>query len=181
MNDEPQDSTLPADAGMSLMELIIAGAITALLTGLMATMLITGLNSDAASRDRDLATGRAQVVSDSIATSVRNANAVRVDGAMLRARVAVSASTWECRGWALASDGRLLYRAQAGALPATPTSDWTAIAEGVRGTLTGSVPFSASSTTVTLGYTVTLGDASVPITSRAVASARPLGAGAACW
>jgi prepilin-type N-terminal cleavage/methylation domain-containing protein len=143
------------DAGLTLVELLITVFVGAVLLALVATILTTTLQANAATRDRDLATGRAQAISTSLTTSVRNASAVTVTataggGIVVRARVATGASGWECRAWAVVdletwdaagrragADGRFELRARTYApltstapVPA-PAATWGALAERV--------------------------------------------------
>ena len=170
------------DAGMTLVELIMYILLSALFLGLLATLFATTLTAGQQTRNRDTATGTAQVVSESLQTSVRNAALVRVDGAQLRAVVATGASQWECRAWVLQS-GELRYRASAAAIPVgTATTGWAVLATGVVGTKAAGSPFVLSSTdSVSIGYRVTVGEASVNITSAATAQAKSEGTIPACW
>ncbi len=170
------------DAGMTLVELIMYIMLSALFLGLLATLFATTLTAGQQTRNRDTATGTAQVVSESLQTSVRNAALVRVDGAQLRAVVATGASQWECRAWVLQS-GELRYRASAAAIPVgTATTGWAVLATGVVGTKAAGSPFVLSSTdSVSIGYRVTVGEASVNITSAATAQAKSEGTIPACW
>lgn len=173
---------LADDAGMTLVELIMYILLSALFLGLLATLFATTLTAGQQTRNRDTATGTAQVVSESLQTSVRNAAIVRVDGAQLRAVVATGASQWECRAWALQS-GELRYRASTSAIPVgTATTGWTVLARGVVGTKAAGSPFVLSSSdSVSIGYRVTVGEASVDITSAATAQAKSEGSVPACW
>lgn len=178
----PATHPLADDAGMTLVELIMYILLSALFLGLLATLFATTLTAGQQTRNRDTATGTAQVVSESLQTSVRNAALVRVDGAQLRAVVATGASQWECRAWALQS-GELRYRASASAIPVgTATTGWTVLARGVVGTKAAGSPFVLSSVdSVSIGYRVTVGEASVDITSAATAQAKSEGSIPACW
>lgn len=170
----------PDDAGITLVELIVYAAVAALFLGLLASLVVTGLKAEAATRERDTATGSAQVVSDSIQTSIRNSTEFRVDGSLLRARVATGATTGECRAWAISS-GALVYLASAAAIPVGGYTGWATLASGVSGTLAGGVPFSKSGQTLTLGISVTTGDSTVPITGGVSAQAKSEGTVTPCW
>lgn len=178
----PAARPLAADAGMTLVELIMYILISALFLGLLATLFATTLTAGQQTRNRDTATGTAQVVAESLQASIRNAALLRVDGPQLRAQVATGANQWECRAWALQS-GELRYRASSAAIPVgASTSGWTVLAKGVVGTKTAGSPFLLSSTdTISIGYRVTVGEAAVSITSAATAQAKPEGTVAACW
>lgn len=152
------------DAGLTLVELLISLFVGAVLLSLVATVFASSLQSNAATRDRDLATGRAQAISTSLITSIRNARAVTVqdltDGAtVLRALVAKGGSAWECRAWAVVdletsdaggrragADGRSELRMltstplAVGATAPTPTASWGVLADQVEQTATLSTP-----------------------------------------
>lgn len=170
------------DSGMTLVELIMYVLISALFLGLLATLFATSLTAGQQTRNRDTATGTAQVVAESLQTSVRNAALVRVDGALLRAQVAKGGSQWECRAWALQS-GELRYTTSSSAIPlAAPTTGWAVLAKGVVGTKTAGSPFLLSGVnSISIGYTVTVGEATVKITSAATAQAKAEGTVPACW
>ncbi len=143
------------DEGITLVELLIAVFVGAVLLGLVATIFVTTLQANAATRDRDLASGRAQAISTSLATGIRNAAAVTVQplaagGTVVRARVAAGASGWECRAWAIVdletwdavgrragADGRFELRAHTssplgeGETPPEPASSWGTLTEHV--------------------------------------------------
>lgn len=172
---------LADDSGVTLVELILYVVIGALFVGLLAGLFATNLTSGQQTRSRDTATGSAQLVAESLQSSLRNAAAVRVDGSLLRAQVATGGSGWECRAWALES-GALRYRESASAIPTGSTTGWATLATGVAGTKTGGSPFLLSGAdTVSIGYTVTAGEATVKITSAVTAQAEAEGTVPACW
>ncbi len=162
------------DSGITLIELVIAGLVGAILLGVLGSVFVTTLQSNAATRDRDLATGRVQAISTSLSTSVRNASDVVIaplpgGGAIARARVATGTSAWECRAWAVVdletwtasgkqpgADGRFELRTftypvltSASAPSPMPTTAWGALATDVRalpGTPSGSnLPYFSTS------------------------------------
>lgn len=167
------------EAGMTLIELIVAVLITALLLGAVASLFASGLRSESATRDRDTATGAAQVVTESLHASIRNAAEVLATGNLLRAVVATGSTGWECRAWALVGD-ELRYRTSAAPI-GTDATTWTVLARGVSGTLEGGVPFTNDGRLVTIGVAVTAGAASVPVTAGVAAQARAEGPVIACW
>lgn len=181
MNDPLADDTRN-DAGMTLVELIMYVLIGALFVGLLATLFATNFAAGEQTRSRDTATGKAQVVAESLQTSLRQAAAIRVDGSQLRAQVAKGGSQWECRAWTL-QGGELRYKTSTAAIPiGAATTGWTVLATGVVGTKAAGSPFLLSSTdSVSIGYTVTVGDATVKITSAATAQAKAEGTIPACW
>lgn len=152
------------DLGLTLVELLISLFVGAVLLGLVATVFASSLQSNAATRDRDLATGRAQAISTSLSTSIRNARAVTVQGlpdggTVLRALVAKGGSAWECRAWAVVdletsdaegrragADGRAELRMltstplAVGAAAPSPTASWGVLADRVERTASLSTP-----------------------------------------
>jgi prepilin-type N-terminal cleavage/methylation domain-containing protein len=176
------------DDGVTLVELIVAIAVGALFAGLLASLFASGVASQTQSRDRDVATGKAQVVTDSLQASIRNADAVRVDGNTLRARVATGTTGWECRGWALTAQGSIVY-AHAPAALGTVDATWTPLvgqagAHGDDASVSvqgGGEPFTLTGAQLTYRFTVTAGSASVPIAGSATAQAKTDGAVNPCW
>lgn len=152
------------DSGITLIELVIAGLVSAVLLGVLGSVFVTTIQSNAATRDRDLATGRVQAISTSLSTSVRNASDVAIQtlpggGAIARARVATGTSAWECRAWAVVdletwtasgkqpgADGRFELRTftypvltSASAPSPMPSTAWGALATDVQA-VPGSTP-----------------------------------------
>lgn len=178
MTARPSDD----DAGLTLVELLITVFVGTVVVTLVATILTTTLQATAATRDRDLATGRAQAISTSLTTSLRTAAAVRVEtpaggGAVLRALVATGESAWTCRAWAVTdlettdaagrragSDGRFELRTRsyaplaASASAPAPAASWGALAERVEPVVDGAAAkpyFAAASGRVSWNLTVT--------------------------
>lgn len=170
--------------GVSMIELIIYLVIAALVVGLMAGIFINGLHSQTSTTDRDTATGRAGLVTDSLQRSLRNATMVNPSSGTSNTLVAVVAtgtSSWQCRAWVLTSAGKVMYKASSTSFSTASTTGWTTLASGVTGTLTGSKIFSLASTTqVSYGFKVAVSAASVPITGGVTAQAYLTGAGP-CW
>jgi Tfp pilus assembly protein PilV len=90
------------ESGLTLVELIITVLVASVVLGVVASVFISTLQANAAARDRDLATGRAQAISTSLSTSVRNTPSLTIssDGTIARAAVP-SGSAWTCRAWAV--------------------------------------------------------------------------------
>lgn len=177
-----QDAKLHTDdAGMSLVELIIYGAITAVIFSLLAALFASSLSAEAQTRDRDTATGSAQVVMSSLQSSIRNASDMRVDGNVVRAVVATGASGWSCEAWALQGD-RLLYRSSstAIALPGASGSGWATLVSGVSGAKSGST-FSISGRTLNVSLSVKAGATTVPAVGEVLAQAKQSGTVKKCW
>lgn len=169
------------DAGITLVELIVYIAVSALLAGLMATMLAVGLNSQASTKGRDTATGKAQVVNDLLTASIRNATAFRVDGTVLRARVGTGTSTFECRAWDV-TGGQVRYTHSSSAITSIAnTSSWRVLATGATGTLTAGAPFAASGQRLSFGLSISAGDTAVPLSGGVVAQAASEGSASTCW
>lgn len=145
------------EAGLSLIEIVVAAAIACIFGGLLAGILIAGMTSTEETANRDRAAGTVQAISTSLSSSIRNASWVTahqsVDGngndlVVVRARVADGDVNWVCRAWAIgdlgtwtgsswdsAPDGReefwvTTYDVDT-AMPAPDTS-WGALARHVR-------------------------------------------------
>jgi hypothetical protein len=166
---------------MTLVELIIYGAISAVVLSLLATLFASSLSAEAQTRDRDTATGGAQVVMSSLQSSIRNASEMRVDGDVVRAVVATGASGWSCEAWALQGD-RLLYRSSesAIALPDASGSGWATLVSGVSGAKNGS-PFSIAGRTLNVSLAVKAGATTVPAAGHVLAQAKQSGTVKQCW
>jgi len=124
------------DDGLTFVELIMYIFISTLFLGLLALMFVNGIRANAQTADRDIATGRASVISDSVLSSIRNSLEFTVspDGRGLVALVASGDDGWQCRAWALDGD-ELRYRATAGPIDATDTASWGVLTTGAAGTL----------------------------------------------
>ncbi|MBN9185009.1 hypothetical protein [Microbacterium sp.] len=174
----------PDDDGVTLVELIVYVVIAALVTGLMAGIFINGLRSQTAATDRDTATGRAGVVTNSLQTSLRNATAVNPGtgtGNTLIAVVTTGTSGWQCRAWSLTSTGNLVYKASSSSFSVASTAGWTVLASGVKGSFAGGKVFSSiSNTQVKYAFSVTTSASTVPISGAVTAQATMAGAGP-CW
>jgi len=169
------------DEGVTLVELIIYLAVGALILALMAGLLINGLKSQAQTTDRDTATARSTIVTNSLQTSIRNATAFKVEtnGLTVRAVVVTGAATWQCRAWSV-SGGNLMYKTSSTVIPVTSTAGWTTLAPGVAVTAPATTAFTAVGNQLSAAFTVTAGAAAVPVTTGVVAQATLGGAGP-CW
>ena len=136
MHAPPTDSPVPRrtrdDAGVTLVELIIYIAVSALFLGLLALMLVNGLRAQAQTTDRDTATGQSVVVSNSILTSLRNATTFTVTsaGRAVVAKVVLPGGGRECRAWVVTTGGDVRYRAAASTISLSDTSAWTVLVDG---------------------------------------------------
>ncbi|MCW5953321.1 MAG: hypothetical protein KIT69_13790 [Propionibacteriaceae bacterium] len=151
----------PRDAGMSLIELVVYIGISALFLTILSSTFISSWQADAATRDRDVATGAAHTITNSIQTSIRNSRWFGVTGStLLRARVATGEGTSECRTWEL-KDGRLLHTAGGS------TTDLANIGGGEAGsTVAGS--FAKNGHQLSVSLQVQFGEAVVPVAADAV-------------
>ncbi|WJL94336.1 hypothetical protein QSU92_10070 [Microbacterium sp. ET2] len=139
-----------SDDGITLVELLVTVFVGGLILSLIGTIFVTTLQANAATRDRDLATGRAQAISTALTTSIRNAAAVQQDGTVVRALVATGDAGWECRAWAVVdlettdaagrragADGRPEFRVTTyaplgpAATAPSPATGWGALAERI--------------------------------------------------
>jgi prepilin-type N-terminal cleavage/methylation domain-containing protein len=100
------------DKGMSLVELMVAIAISGLFLGLLAALFANGVNAQAQATERDLATVRAGVVSDSILSSIRDSSGfvIVANNRALISKVVDSSGTTTCRAWLVLAAGDAEYR-----------------------------------------------------------------------
>ncbi len=173
---------MASDAGMSLVELIVYLAVAVGVTLGLTSMFASGMSANTATKERDTATGQAQVISSSLQTGIRNASDFTVTGDLLRARVATGTSGWQCEAWAITAAGRFVHRTSTTAI-AVPTdfTGWTVLADKARGTLSGAHPFAMSTNRLEAGLRITVGKTVVPITTDAVTQAKGDGSPATCW
>lgn len=120
------------DDGVTLVELIIYLAVSALFLGLLALMFVNGLRAQAQTTDRDSATGQSIVVSNSILTSLRNATAFTITSAnrALIAKVSTPGGGRECRAWVVTTGGDVRYLVSTSAISTADTSAWTVLVDG---------------------------------------------------
>lgn len=174
--------SLPAEeAGMTLVEVIMYSALTALVLSVLGSLLLVGFRTQAAVGGRDAATGAAQVVSNSVQTAVRNASSISVSGTLLKARVATGDIGWQCVAWALTADNKLVYKAAPVAITSTDYSTWAVLAVGASGRLAGGAAFSGGSTQVSYSLAFTSGSVTVPVAGVATANAYGTGSPESCW
>jgi hypothetical protein len=169
------------EMGMSLVEVIIYSALTALVLSILGGLFFVGFQTQAAAGGRDAATGAAQVVSNSVQTAVRNASSISVSGTLLKARVASGAAGWQCVTWALTADNKLVYKAAPAAITSTDYSSWTVLAIGASGRLGGGAAFSGGSAQVSYSLAFTSGSVTVPVAGAATANAYGTGSPESCW
>lgn len=158
-----------AQSGMTLVELIVMAAISAVVLAVVASLFATELRANSVTTDRDTATAKVQTISMTLQTSIRNARegSVSSDGRALTALVSTG-SGWACRQWAL-SGGNLTYRA-------SRYSTVTVLANGVSGTLNSSgaafILEAGTTNTFSFGVQVTVGQASAQADGTETAEAR---------
>lgn len=165
------------EAGISLVEVIIYSALSALLLSVLGGLFYVGFQTQAAAAGRDAATGAAAVVSNSLQTGVRKASSISVSGTLLKARVATGATGWQCVTWVLV-DKKLKYKASSAAITDTDYSgsSWTVLAVGASGGLAAGSAFVGLGTPLTstqLSYSLafTSGGPIVPVAGAATPNA----------
>lgn len=129
-------SSLRNDTGVSLVELLVVVLITGVLATVITMFFVNGLISQQSTTARDLATGRATVITETLADSIRNSMSFRVssDGNRVDAIVLLPSGTPECRAWAINSADELVYSSGPTKRPAN-TSAWGVLADHVSGSL----------------------------------------------
>lgn len=182
------------DAGLSLVELIIYLAVTALVMTVLVGLFASGLRSQSVTRQRDMVTGAANLVSTSLTTSLRNASYFEVTGDVLRARVATTGTGWACRYWWL-TPGKEITMADSATKVSDPAGEatWTTLAGPggpgqdatveVEGSLAGGAAFervTPSSAALTYDLTVSSGDVRVRIDGAVAPQAAGTGAPELC-
>lgn len=107
------------DDGITMPELIIGMLISGMFLGFLAILFANGVQAQAQATERDLATGRAGVVSNSILSSVREATSfvVVANNRALIAKVTEPNGTYTCRAWLVLAAGDAEYRRSVGDLP----------------------------------------------------------------
>jgi hypothetical protein len=168
-------------AGISLVEVIMYSALTALVLSVLGGLFYAGFQTQAITSQRDAATGAAQVLANSLQTSVHNASAVSVSAKVVQARVAVGNSGWQCVVWAITADGKLVYKTSSVAITSTDYSTWTVLASGASGRLSGGAAFSGSTTQLNYSVGFTSGGVTVPVAGTVVANAFGSGSPESCW
>ena len=170
-----------AEAGMSLVELIVVVVIAALLLGVLALIFGNGMSAQQKAGDRTMSTASINAVTASMLESVRNSTDIKAsaDGLRLDAKVLLAdGTTWQCRAWKL-EGGNLLYSSAVTARPAS-TAGWKSLASGVAGNLGGGKMFAQSAKQVSIGMQATQGESVIPVSDGATAQVVQAG-GPACW
>lgn len=185
----PRRTPEPSDDGLSLVELIVVIAVGAIVAALVAGIFISGIRSQAATRDRDVATGKAQVVTDSLQTSIRNADGVETDGTTLWAHVATDVTDWECRAWTLTASGNFVYAHGPSALGPVDESNGSKLIstqDGLQGApvnvsaTDGEPLFRHADGQLSYALAVTVGDATVRVAGSVTPQAKSEGTAPSC-
>lgn len=169
------------ETGISMVEVIIYSALTALVLSILGGLFYVGFKTQAATGGRDAATGAAQVVSNSLQTAVRNASSVSATGTVLKARVASGGTGWQCVTWALTADNKLVYKAAAAAITTTDYSSWAVLATGASGRLGGGAAFTGGPGQVSYSLAFTSGGVTVPVAGTVTANSFGTGSPESCW
>jgi Tfp pilus assembly protein PilV len=167
------------ETGMSMVEVIIYSALTALALSVLGGLFVVGLQTQAAASDRDAATGAAQVVSNSLQTSIRNASKVSVSDWVVKARVASGATGWQCVAWALTPDNKLVYKKDTAAITSTDYAAWTVLAIGVTGPEGGGAAFTGGPEKVS--YSLRFRSGAVTVAGTVATHAFGTGSPDPCW
>lgn len=189
------------DDGVTMVEVVIYMLVSGLFLGLLALLFANGVQAQARATDRDLATGRANVITNSILTSVRGSTGfVLLDSnRALIAKFVTAGGTAECRAWLVVTGSTAEYRDQVGdaayrtgdiiykestsAISLGNRVGWKPLVErgaaaddGVRGS------FARDGSTLTVTFDVTLGESTVGITNGETLQAQNSGTDATtCW
>ena len=185
--------TLHTDEGMSLVELIVAVAVSAVMLSLIAVIFGQGLNTQQQQAARSAATNQLNAVSVYINESMRNAVEARTAEGDTRLDLKVlntSGTAFECRSWKI-DDEKLWYSGGVGprgALQMTPPTDWAVLASPIVNTPgDATTPSEPSSFTGGAGRNVSYllnisdGDVSVTIHDGGYPGAKTSLGGATCW
>ena len=162
---------LRADAGFTLVELLVYSALLTMVLSVVAGLMISALTTHTTVRTAFDAATDAQLAADSIESGVRNSTAFALSAPngtdqLLRVRVprgATGSITWVCAAWYYSASGDALrYRESTGAIAApTPTAlaNWTLLASEVQ-PVSGSTVFTATGDRLTLAFTADAGTSS---------------------
>lgn len=109
-------SALADDEGMSLVELLVAMVISSLFLSFLAVLLANGVQAQARATERDLATGRAGVISDSILSSIRASSGfvIVANNRALITKHVDTAGVTACRAWLVLAAGDAEFRRNVG-------------------------------------------------------------------
>ncbi len=166
----------PRDAGLSLIELIVAVVISSFLLAGVAMVFINSWNTQEDVMTTTEATARGQLVASTIERAMRNANdyVIQGGGTILLVRTSLGGSQ-ACQGFDLGA-GQARMSVSAGPI----ASHWAAWEDGIQ--VVASAPFFAPASRG-ITYTFDIGTASAPVRFEGNATARiaPSGGGSPCW
>lgn len=167
---------------MSLVELIVAMAVSALLLGLIAIIFGQGLNAQMQQTSRNAATAQLNAVSAYLNESIRNATTARVSESNTRLDMRVineGGTGYECRAWEILGS-TLRYASGA----ATPNSDshWAVLAENLTNPANGAgvVGFTNDGQAVSYLLNIKPGDIEVTIRDGGYPGTKSTLGGSAC-
>lgn len=172
-----------ADAGMSLVELLIYSLLLVTILVIAGAIIMNSLTTQQTVTTVTSATSAGQLVSSSVEQGIRNASSFQVAtptafGQALRSRTVrvtqAGVSTWQCQAWFRTSGGDFYTRVGNAtiAVPATAgdLTSWTLISRGVNLPAGVTQAFTGSSGQLTLAVSVDPGDADSVLISTTIVS-----------
>lgn len=180
--DDRAANRFERETGMSLVELIVAMAVSALLLGVIAAIFGQGLAAQAQQASRNTATAQLDAVSAYLNESIRNSTTARVSesGSRLDLTVVNEAGTaYECRAWKIS--GETLWYSSGTTAPAFTTT-WAKLAQQLVDPASGagSVGFINSGSAVSYLLNVKPGDIEVTIRDGGYPGAKSTLGGTTC-
>lgn len=165
----------PAEAGLTLIELLIYSAFLVVILAISGSVLITTLRSEVQVRGLAETSSSGQLISRSVEEGVRNssdilASTIDADGQLLRARVANGTTAgvvvWQCQAWYYSiATGAVYWKVDNTAAiagpsdPADPTADgWILLSDGVSLAAGATQFFGSDGTQVVLRFVVSAND-----------------------
>lgn len=186
-----------SESGMSLVELIVAMGVSALLLGVIAAIFGQGLLAQQQQTARDSATGKLNVASSFLNESLRNGVAARVlpsDPTRIDVKVRMpqyaadgteTSVSYECRAWVIA-DNQIWY--SHGAAPRgvfSASSGWTSLISQVQSPASGgAVGFTTSGSGKSFNYFFNVKEGDVEVAVRDggyLGIIEPAGDPLTCW
>lgn len=173
-----------ADAGMSLVELLIYSLLLVTVLAVAGGIIMNSLSTQQTVTTVTSATSAGQLVSASVEQGIRNASAFQVAtptafGQLLRSRTVrvtpAGVSTWQCQAWFRTATGDFYARVSpSSAIPAPTTAadltTWTLVSKGVNLPSGVTQAFTGSSGQLTLAVSVDPGDADSVLISTTIVS-----------
>ena len=172
------NDTATADAGISLIELILYMMLAVLALTASLTVLVLSWTTQRDVESVNTATNRGQAMGATIERAMRNALDfdVSADGSQLRVRTSLEGSL-QCQGFLL-TDGAARLSQSASTL--TESSTWTIWQGGIVRAGTAAY-FSPSGDTVSYAFDIATDSAPVRIVGEAAARSAATGVSAPCW